>query len=855
MGLTLRERRNTAIHPHFLDALRGLDTRGRQVDPAQASRFDLARKVIADATPEHLGFLYETLTAHPHDPLTIYFHAAHEFADDADGAARLALLNLMERRTGQPLTPDASGLLSPAAATPKAAPAVAPPTWQTKRASVIHQHFLYALQGKNRYGRPAPGQSRWVLARKVIEDADDTAHVGYLHDTITRHPEDWLYRYFHNEAVFADDASWQKRTGLVNAMEARLGVDPSPAPRPPGGNDRQTALRPVEAVKHLDATTDPVWSFAYHVGDATGPNVLVDIVDGADGVRLQWFNFHRDTAVMGTTDDWRVLNLAGAFVPATSAYQKFGKMLSLAEWRALGASPAAPLLARYEARSLDLPDEVVVDIYEGLVFQSALSRLDENERALDHMLEGQHEIDRRRQFAADLKEASIVRDAIEGRLADVRRTLSRREYAPTILYMPGLAPLPSLPQRFAGMREEAELQSALGMWMQAFPLLTRFKTDEISPDSIRTTLEKIKGDIQQARKDLVGDGVHAPKLDPWSLANVRPAVDATLGARARAVIEAESTSRSRWAWVSAGASVALSIGLLFLPGGVFIDTLIGVAMLSKSWDEAETLGHASNTGIAADAGLVTVFQARLAEFAAIFGTVLLVVGTAAQGLRLLQKWRVAIAIANAEAAGIPAPAARGIRAFFLGQKTLPTQTDMDAVLVDAWKTLGGAPGKIPKVSLLKLPGKTAGWFDAFVGQFGEVAVSATAQTRGQMINTIFHEAMHARLRELFPILSERLTQSPIGRQLLRHMDEIAAYAFGAYGQITRGVSVADKLSGLFQAIMSPWSAYGSANTFLEAVPGLVRDAAIMVLYFRWLVLTYRERYTPAALPAPAPGAP
>ena len=864
MGVSLKARRNTAIHPHFLNALRALDAHGRPVGPAQASRFELARRVVDGEEPDHVGFLYETLTVHPRDPLTLYFHAAQSFGDDADGTERLALLNLMERRTGQPLTPDARGFLSP----PRAAGAgtksngASPPlavTWQAKRSAVIHQHFLYALQGKNRHGKPVPGRSRWALARKSIDDADDDTQVGYLHETLTRHPDDWLYRYFHNEAVFAEDASWQKRTELLNAMAARAGIAPSPnSPNPTDadGSAARTGLRAAATLTHLDATTDPAWGFAYRVGDTTGPNVLVDIVDGPEGVRLQWFNFHRDTAVTGTTDSWRVLNLAGAFVSTTPAYQKLGKLLSLAEWRALASSPVAPLLARYEASSLDLPDEVVVDIYEGLVFQAALTRLDENERMVDDLLAEQGQIDRRRQFAADLKEAGVVRDALEARLTDVRRTLSRREHAPSFgLYKPGLAPLPSLPQRFAGMREQGELEAALGMWTQAFRLLSRFKTSEISPDAIRATLEKIKGDIRQAREDLVGDGVHAPKLEPWSLANVRPGVDATLGARARAVIEAESASRIRWGWVSAGATVALSIGLLFLPGGVFLDTVIGVAMLSKSWEEAETLGHASNTGIAADAGLVTVFQARLAEFAAIFGTVLMVVGTLAQGLRLLQRWRVALAVANAEAAGISVPAARGIRAFFLGSKTLPTQAEMDAVLIDAWKTLRGDMSKIPTVRLLQMPAKTNGWFDAFVGRFGEVAVSATSQTRGQMINTVFHEAMHARLRELFPILSERLTQSPIGRQLLRHLDEIVAYAFGGFGQLTRGPTIADRLTGLFGSIMSPWAAYGSANTFLEAVPGIVRDAALFVLYLRFLVLTYQERNAPAALPAPAPGAP
>jgi hypothetical protein len=649
---TWTERRHTAIHQHFLDALLGKDAHGTA---SAASRWELAREVIARAEPDHVAFLYETLTEHPTDVLTLYFHAARNFADDAEGKERLALLNQMERRTGKPLTKDASRFV--AAPAGKTAKAASPPaTSHAGRAAVIHEHFLHALQGKDPRGNTVTGRTRWALALRVIEEAGDVHHVGYLYETLTKQKGDWLYRYFHNDAVFKDDPSFEKRRGLLHAMETRLGLAPSPDPRAPGGGTSSTiALRPAETLAHLDVTRDPGWGFAYRVGDAAGPNLLLDIVDGAEGVRLLWYNVPRETPITGTTDGWRVLNMVSGFATGTAAYQALGKLLSPAEWRSLWPSPAPSLLARYEARTLELDDGVVIDLYCGLVYQLALARLAENEREVDRLLADQAQIDRRREFAETLREASIVRDKLEARLSDMKRARDKAAQALAFgLFMPGHARFPSMPQQLAEAEELGQAEHALAVWLQAFPLLTRFATDEITADRIHATIEKVKLDIQGARRDLEGDGIHAPALDPWDLARLRAEVDRTLGKRAAEVIAAEQTSRKRWGWIKGAGSLALGIGLLFVPGGAFIDAVIGVGMTVKSWEEAAVLGRAANTALAADAGLVSLFEAHLATFMAVLGTVLLVVGTAAQGLRLLRKWK--IVAQPFKAAQFPTPA-------------------------------------------------------------------------------------------------------------------------------------------------------------------------------------------------------
>jgi hypothetical protein len=182
---------------------------------------------------------------------------------------------------------------------------------------------------------------------------------------------------------------------------------------------------------------------------------------------------------------------------------------------------------------------------------------------------------------------------------------------------------------------------------------------------------------------------------------------------------------------------------------------------------------------------------------------------------------------------------------------LPTQAELDATLADAWKVLRGDPKKMPSIRLDKMSAE--GQFRSWEGQFGAVLVTDTGRTRGATINTVFHEAIHARLRQIFPVLSEHLTKNPSARLALRHLDEIVAYAFGGYGRLTRGPMVADRLWGVLETLLSPWSAYGSATNPWEAIPGLIRDAALLTLYVYYLVRIAESAQTDPqhGLPAPA----
>ena len=100
-----------------------------------------------------------------------------------------------------------------------------------------------------------------------------------------------------------------------------------------------------------------------------------------------------------------------------------------------------------------------------------------------------------------------------------------------------------------------------------------------------------------------------------------------------------------------------------------------------------------------------------------------------------------------------------------------------------------------------------------------------------MVSTVYHEALHARFEQLFP----RLTGSPVWGTISAHVNEITAYAIGGAARVARGQGIIDRLGGLLEVLLSPWLAYGSMNSFLEALPLIIRDAAGLVLYLRWLI--------------------
>jgi len=180
-------------------------------------------------------------------------------------------------------------------------------------------------------------------------------------------------------------------------------------------------------------------------------------------------------------------------------------------------------------------------------------------------------------------------------------------------------------------RQRSEVENTLTFWLSAFPLLTRLHTDQIGAAPVDAKLREIKANIVSTRREL-----NRGRLDPMTLDTVRARLAGRLGPRAAAVVEAEDRSRRRWAIAGAVAATAATIGILFLPGGIFIDAAIGVAIAGHAHANAVELGRAADTGLHVDDGLVSQSQAQGARFAAVLATVFAVVGAAAAGFRVLR---------------------------------------------------------------------------------------------------------------------------------------------------------------------------------------------------------------------------
>lgn len=200
---------------------------------------------------------------------------------------------------------------------------------------------------------------------------------------------------------------------------------------------------------------------------------------------------------------------------------------------------------------------------------------------------------------------------------------------------------------------------------------------------------------------------------------------------------------------------------------------------------------------------------------------------------------------------VPDIISESILTTLFGKMSKPTKAEMDKYLDEAWTLLHGKnkPAIAADTAVLHKKAQsqeTNGAFLAWAQQFGTILLDEEARSAGAIANTVYHEAMHARIRELFPFMSEKIAGSH-KRTFLRHFDEVAAYAFGGYGQLTKGKTLADRVAGTLEILLSPWNAYGSANTFREMIPGFIRDAVGFTIL---LYLAYKKL---ESLPPP-PGA-
>lgn len=409
---------------------------------------------------------------------------------------------------------------------------------------------------------------------------------------------------------------------MAGAPPPRLSAAPIAVQR----QDHGTVID-VEIVGHV--TENHHDGAVHRVGDNAGPSILMDIELLPGGATVyRWFNFEAGEQVTSTAADWNLRFAAAAAFDRNEAFAQLGRRLTPEQWRALWPDPVPELMRRYEAGTLAISDPGVLTAYRGMVRTTARRQLDENERAIDDLLNAPDRVAQLQEFADGLREASIVRDRLIERRSDLERAQAQ---AHSFTFgIAGNFQNMDPAQRLRRAGEIAQVTDSLDGWLAAFPLLTRLRTAEINRARVEATLRAIKSNIIATRGQVRPGG----GLDPMDLEGTRARVP--LGPRAAGVVNAEDRSRARWRIAGAVAATAGMIALLFLPGGAFIDAAIGVAMAVQSWEEASVIGRAANTGLHVDDGLMTQEQANAARWGAILSTVLAVVGAAGAAFRVLR---------------------------------------------------------------------------------------------------------------------------------------------------------------------------------------------------------------------------
>ncbi len=401
----------------------------------------------------------------------------------------------------------------------------------------------------------------------------------------------------------------------------------------------------IDVVGQMDSYQPPGAAFSYHVGDAAGPSILMQIeAMPQGGTVFRWFNFAAGQPVEAYESDWNaLLFITGMF--SNSAFATLGHQLPPADWRALWPDPMPALLSMHDQGKINLPDEVIVTGYKGMIFQESLRSLADNEQQVDALLQAPDKVQRLQQYATGLREASVIRDALVAHRDQVRH--SRVQAHAFTFGIAGNVINTDPYHQLQLAQQEGQAEEALQFWLAAFPMLTRVSTAEIRTSRIEDELRSIKASIVATRQELMQAQVGHGSLDLMDLDIVRGRLQGRLGKRSAAVIEAEDRSRRNVAIAEGVGALALSIGLLFLPGGIFIDAAIGVAMAASAIDRARVLGNAANTGLSIDEGLASQATAHAAEFGAVLAIIGAAIGGAAAGFRIL---RFAVALRRVQGA-------------------------------------------------------------------------------------------------------------------------------------------------------------------------------------------------------------
>ena len=426
-------------------------------------------------------------------------------------------------------------------------------------------------------------------------------------------------------APHTETGRWLLAHELAHTVQQRQpGAEPVVARR---GADETIA---IEVTSTLDEFQPPGSKEIYRVGDAAATRILMDIEQSGPNVVFRVFNFETGTPEEMNPALWSFY-VGGQIIGGSrnSGITALGRSLTPAQWRALWPNPLPELLKRFEAGQLALEPQAVLTGFHGLIRTQASRSLDENEKAIDGLLSAKDRVERLQEYATGLREASVVRDTFIRRRDELTHSLAAQHSFTFGPLKTGTGP--DVSRQLQIHKERAEVQEALDFWMASFPLLTRLKTEEIAAAPVEAKLREIQANIRATRERL-----NMGRIDPMGLDTVRARVAGQLGNRATGIVEAEDKARSRRAFAGAAAATAAGIGILFLPGGVFIDAAIGVAIAGDAIANAVEVGRAANTGLHVDDGLVSQAAAQGARFDAVLATVFAMVGAGAAGLRVLR---------------------------------------------------------------------------------------------------------------------------------------------------------------------------------------------------------------------------
>jgi hypothetical protein len=127
--------------------------------------------------------------------------------------------------------------------------------------------------------------------------------------------------------------------------------------------------------------------------------------------------------------------------------------------------------------------------------------------------------------------------------------------------------------------------------------------------------------------------------------------------------------------------------LLFVPGGIFIDAAIGLAIAGKSILDAFIVGSAANTGLDVDDGLMSQAQASGAKYNAILSVIFAAIGAASAGFKVLKlaKYYAAIGEVSPE---LPFSSKVSLARLLARNPELVTNFKTSGELVEALEKLG-----------------------------------------------------------------------------------------------------------------------------------------------------------------------